>query len=213
MVQKLDWVELEQMAMDLEVEEIEVDKTAPSYAEVYERSETAKKVLEAGKHWDGNEEEMPQWFGHYLQLRDIGFSWRVSTYIAWAGSPKNGRWPEAQVELAEKVLGLTSPRQITEWRKKDPRIDDAITMMQAAPLQEHRADFYAAMVAVGTMHDYKGFSDRKLAFELLEDYVPRSRMDVGRASDKDGAKSLSDAELRKHAGDLYEALEAEEESE
>lgn len=213
MAQKFDWHEIEQLVMDLKVEEIEGDKNAPSYAEVQARSETARQVLEAGGLWPGKEEDkIPQWFGYYLKLRQIGFSWRVSTYIAWAASPKIGRWPETQAELAEKVLGLTSPRQITEWRKKDPRIDDAITMMQAAPLHEHRADIYNALVAVATDPDYKGHSDRKLALELLGDYIPRSRMDLGKASDEDGAKSLSDAELRKHAGDLYETIEAEEES-
>lgn len=205
---KFDWHEIEQLAMDLQVEEIEVDKSAPSYAEVQARSESARQVLEGGGHWpdEGEEKEekkIPQWFEHYLKLREMTFSWRVACYIAWAASPKQMRWPETQAELAEKILGLSSPRQITEWRKNDPRIDDAITMLQAAPLWEHRSDIYGALVEVAADPDYKGHSDRKLALELLGDYVPRSRMDLGKAADEDGAKSLSDAELRKHAGDLY----------
>lgn len=220
---KFDWHEIEQLAMDLRVEEIEVEKTAPSYAEVKARSETAMQVLEGGGLWkdkeEGEEEDkVPQWFEHYLKLREMAFSWRVACYIAWAASPKQMRWPETQAELAEKILGLNSPRQITEWRKKDPRIDNAITMLQAAPLWEHRSDIYGALVEVATDPDYKGHSDRKLALELLGDYVPRSRMDLGKAADDDGAKSLSDAELRKHAGDLYKnvtdpEIEDEEQSE
>lgn len=212
MVQKLDWGELEQLAMNLDVEEVEVDKTAPSYAEVHARSVTARQVLEAGNHWAGNKDNIPQWFPRYLKLRQIGFGWRVSTYIAWAGSPKIGRWPETQDELAKKVLGLTSPRQISEWRKKDPRIDDAITMMQAAPLQEHRADIYKALATVASEPNYKNKPDRQLALELMGDYVPRSRMDLGKAADGDGVKSKTDAELRKHAGDIYKAAKSEEES-
>jgi len=211
MAQKFDWHEIEQLAMSLDVAEIEVDKSAPSYAEVLARSETAQKVLESGDHKD-SEGEPPDWLESYFKLRQIGFSWRVATYIAWAASPKVLRWPENQVELAEKVLGLSSPRQITEWRKKDPRIDDAITMLQAAPLHEHRADIYKALVEVATDPDYKNHPDRKMALEMLGDYVPRSRMDLGKALDEDGAKSLSDADLRKHAGDIYKAQEIEEES-
>lgn len=211
MVQKLDWGELEQLAMNLDVEEVEVDKTAPSYAEVQARSAKALQVLESGEHKD-SEGDPPTWLGFYFKLRDIGFGWRVATYIAWAASPKVLRWPETQADLAEKVLGLSSPRQISEWRKKDPRIDDAITMLQAAPLHEHRADIYKALVTVATNPDYKGHSDRKLALEMLGDYTPRSRMDIGKAADGDGVKSKTDAELRKHAGDIYKAAESEEES-
>ena len=46
MVQKFDWAELEQLAMALDVEEVEVDKTAPSYAEIQARSAKALQVLE-----------------------------------------------------------------------------------------------------------------------------------------------------------------------
>ena len=203
-----DWHEIEQLALDLEVEEIEVDQSAPSYAEVQARSDTARHILEAGNHWE--EDDPPSWLAHYFKLREMQFSWRVACYIAWAASPKAARWPETQADLAEKVLGLSSPRQITEWRKNDPRIDDAIAMLQAAPLWEHRADIYEALVEVAADPDYKGHSDRKLALELLGDYVPRSRMDLGKAADDDKAKSLTDDELRKYAGDLHQSDVAEE---
>ncbi len=203
---KFDWHEVEQIAMNLDVKEIEVDHSAPSYAEVKARSENARKLLEDGGHWEG-EGGSPEWVEHYFKLRQIGFSWRVATYIAWAASPKKERWPETQAELAEKVLGLSSPRQISEWRKSDPRIDDAIVMMQAAPLHDHRSDFYAALIESGTTPDYKNHPDRKLAFEMLGDYVPRSRMDVGKAADDDELKNMTEAELRKAAGDLHKTAE------
>mgnify|MGYP006288239425 CR=1 FL=1 len=202
MVKKFDWHEIEQLAMDLDVEEVEVDEGAPSYAEVKRRSESARKVLDQGEHWA---EEPPKWFEHYAKLKEMFKNWRIACYIAWASSPKIDRWPETQAELAEKVLGLTGPRQISEWRKSDPRIDDAIAMLQAAPLWEHRADIYEALVEVATDPDYKGHSDRKLALELLGDYVPRSRMDLGRAAEGDETSQAPDEELRKHAGDIFNA--------
>ena len=208
-MKKFDWHEIEQLAMDFNVEEIEVDSSAPSYAEVKARSENARKLLDSGEYWKESDDP-PSWLEHYFKLREMKFSWRVACYIAWASSPKVNRWPDTQAELAEKVLGLSSPRQITEWRKKDPRIDDAIAMLQAAPLWEHRADIYEALVEVATDPDYKGHSDRKLALELLGDYVPRSRMDLGKAADDDEAKSMTDEELRKYAGDLHKSINQQE---
>ena len=209
-----DWQVVEQIAMDLDVEEIEVDQSAPSYAEIKARSENARRLLEGGGHWN-KEDESPEWLKHYFRLREIGFSWRVATYIAWAASPKKERWPETQAELAEKVLGLSSSRQISEWRKADPRIDDAIVMIQAAPLHEHRADFYKALIESGTTPDYKNHPDRKLAFEMLGDYVPRSRMDLNKSMGDDDVALKAESELRKAAGEYFEKADqdAEEDEE
>ena len=200
----MDWREIEQLALDLDIDEIEVDENAPSFAEIQARSESARKLLEDGSHWKGPLKEAPTWLEHYFKFREMGFTWRVATYISWASSPKKGRWPETQADLAEKVLGLNSPRQITEWRKKDPRIDDAITMLQAADMQEHRADVIRAHIAVASDPDYKATAERKLYFEMSGDYIPRGRIDVGKALDNDEIKNLSDAELRSRAGDEFE---------
>ena len=202
-MKKMDWREIEQLALDLDIDEIEVDESAPSFAEIQARSESARMLLEDGSHWEKGED--PPWLEHYFKLRELGFTWRVATYISWASCPRKGRWPKTQEELAQKVLGLNSPRQITEWRKKDPRIDDAITMLQAADLQDARADVFDALITVASDPDYKAHSDRKLYLEMTGDYVPRGRIDVGKALDSDEIKNLSDAELRRQAGDEYEA--------
>lgn len=192
-MKKFDWRLIGQLELGLDLEEVDQDPGAPSFGEVRARSEAARKLLEGlvvssgvdAERWG---DEPPEWFGHFIKLLELGFSWRIACYIAWAASPRQGRWPRTQAELATEVLGLSGPRQISEWRKKYPKIDDAIALIQAAPLWEHRADIYEALVAVATSHDYKGHSDRKLALELLGDYVPRSKIDatVG------GARNLSE---------------------
>jgi len=185
-----------------------------SFEEVQARSENARRVLEemccpaartdADSESGGLRGEMApdagwsdsaiSWFSHYLKLRELGFSWRIACYIAWAASPKRERWPKTQEELATEVLGLASARQISEWRRKYPKIDDAIALIQAAPLWEHRADIYAALVEVATDADYKNHPDRKLALEMLGDYVPRSKVEasIGEARD---LSDLTDEEL------------------
>lgn len=193
-----DWREVEQIAMDLDVEEIEVDQSAPSYAEIKARSENARRLLEDGGHWK-KDDEIPEWLAHYFRLRELGFNWRVATYIAWAATPKKERWPKTQAELAENVLGLSSSRQISEWRKANRRIDDAIVILQAAPLHEHRSDFYKALIESGTTPDYKNHPDRKLALEMLGDYVPRSRMDLNKSAEDDDIALMAESELRKAA--------------
>jgi len=206
-VMKIDLRGLEQLDLGLDVEEVDVRGGGLSFEEVRARAMKARRALEDGDSWEQG--EVPQWFEHYLQLRKKGRPWRVAVYVLWAASPKRGRWPATQLELATEVLGLTSDRQIYAWRKKYPEIDDMITMLQAAPLMEHRADIFEALVAVATDADYKAHSDRKLALEMLGDYVPRSKMDLGVAVGSDAVDDLSDEELRRRAG--YMAGEVVEE--
>ncbi len=62
----------------------------------------------------------------YQMLRDQCWPWRVAAYIAWASSPRVGRQPHTQMELAKQILGLTSDRVINTWRKKNPAIDEIV---------------------------------------------------------------------------------------
>lgn len=175
------------------------------------RSETARQVLEdhgrtlatRGDPGRGDlaptdadaEGEDVEWLGMYWQLRDAGWSWRQACYIAWAASPRAERWPGTQEDLATEVLGLTSPRVISTWRKKNPVIDEWVALMQAAPLLERRADVIRALVLSASSADYKSNPDRKLFFEMIGDYVPRSKIDVEREVTIEDLSSLSDAEL------------------
>jgi len=197
-VKKFDWRLIGQLELGLDLDDTVQDPGAPSFEEIQARSEAARQLMERlvvspGADADRWGETPPAWFEHFLKLREW-FSWRIACYIAWAASPKQERWPKTQEDLAREVLGLASSRQISEWRKKYPKIDDAIALIQAAPLWEHRADIYEALVAVATSHDYKGHSDRKLALELLGDYVPRSKVEasIGEARD---LSELTDEEL------------------
>ena len=196
-MKKFDLVELGQMSLGLDVEATEPDVwPGLTPEEQAARAEQARKVLEGGGHW----EKAPDWFGDYAQLRELGFTWRVAVYVAWSATPKAERWPKNQEELATQVLGLSSSQAVSRWRRKDPRIDDAIVMMQSAPLFEHRAGFYKAMIQVGTEADYKGFNDRRMALEMLGDYVPRSQMEVKSKRLVNDLSEMSEEELTALAG-------------
>lgn len=152
------------------------------------------------------------WFADYLRLKEMGFSWRVAAYIAWEASPKGSRWPGSVTDLATEVLGLKSPRVIYTWRKKNPTIDEIISVMQTAPLYEHRRDVIEALIEVASDPDYKGHSDRKLFFEMIGDYVPRSQVDLGKKKiSDDDLSELSDEELRRLTDRLKSSDDSEQE--
>lgn len=119
---------------------------------------------------------VPTYYDQFLALLDAGWPWRVATFIAWAASPKQGRWPKTQEELSQTVLGLTSDRQIAKWRKNNPAIDDLIAKLQVAPMLEHRADVIQALIKSASDPDYKGHGDRKLFLEITGDYTPTSKL-------------------------------------
>jgi hypothetical protein len=159
-----------QLTLPLELEEAVSDQLlAVSPEEARLRSETARSVL-AGVD--------VTWKGEYEKLLEGGWNWRVAAYIAWASSPKASRTPKTQDELAKQHLGLTSDRAINTWRKRNPAIDEMVAVLQAAPLWEHRSEIYAALISVATSPEYKGHNDRKLALELLGDYVPAAKLEA-----------------------------------
>ena len=105
------------------------------------------------------------------------FKPQVAAYIAWASSPAKGRKPGTQAELAS-LLGLKDDRTIRQWRAKDKRIEATIKERQAGPLWAHRRDIFEALVRSASTPDAANFSDRKLALEMMGDYVPKSRLDT-----------------------------------
>lgn len=151
-----------------------------------------------GKIAMGEREVIPRWMDLFKRLMDGGWKWRVAVYIAWASQPKKYRWPETQEELATKCLGLTSDRAIATWRKKNPAIDETISMLQGSIIFDSLPDAFSAMVDVATTADYKGHADRELMFEMAGVYTKSSRitaemvkklgkgnMDAGDLSDQD----------------------------
>ena len=115
------------------------------------------------------------WWADFLELRELGYSWQVTAYIAWASSPKTGRKPETHAELAD-FLGVR-PRTLRKWREVDETIEETVGVMQSAPLLAHRRDVIDALVAVAKDPDPKAHSDRKLFLEMTGDYKPRSTVE------------------------------------
>lgn len=116
------------------------------------------------------------WYNEYVELTKR-YRWQVAAYIAWCASPAVGREPKTQQELAV-VLGYKTDRTLRLWKEQDPTIEETIAVLQAAPLWGHRRDIYEALVRSALLEGSAGHSDRKLALELLGDYVPRSKQAV-----------------------------------
>jgi len=205
-MRRFDWSTLRQLALGLDgIDEV----GGPQDGDAHIRSERARVAFEALRGTPSG----PGWMEDYFRLRDHGWPWRIAAYIAWASSPKRARKPRTLQELATSVLGLTSPRQVYVWLEKNPGIKEAIAMLQAASLWEHRRDVFDALVKVASEPDYKGHADRRLFFEMVGDYVPRSRLDA-RVRDgavaEDDLSHMSDDELRALAQAALKMLEVQE---
>lgn len=188
--------QIEQLSLGLAIDDIadEAEIKKISFDEAMLISDNARRVFE--------DSSTLTWSPDYWRLRNQGWPWRVAAYIAWAASPKQERQPKNQQEFATSMLGLTSDRVIATWRKKNPAIDEVIALLQVAPLFEHRRDIYDALIKSATSPDYKSHPDRKLALEMLGDYIPRAKVDLRRKVDKDDLSDMSDAELAELARKL-----------
>jgi hypothetical protein len=120
---------------------------------------------------------VPAYYEVFLDLLDGGWPPRVAAYIAWASSPRLNRWPKTQDELAQ-LLGLTSDRQFTKWRRNNTAIDNLIAKLQIEPLLKHRADVFSALIESASAPDYKNHPDRRLFTEITGDYVPLSKLEA-----------------------------------
>jgi len=159
-----------QLEFDLDVEEtVSEQSSVISPEEVRLRSEAARQALEGNSGLE--------WMDEYAKLRDGGWPWRVAAYIAWASSP-HPRTPKTQDELAQFHLGLTSDRQISNWRKKNPAIDEMVVVLQASPLWESRAKDFEVLNegAEKAGKDYKFFKHLELKMLMRQDYVPASKL-------------------------------------
>jgi hypothetical protein len=178
--------EYRQIALDLELPEVESDGVSIEEARL--RSEAARGMFEKSGY---------KWGEEYLELRKNGWPWRQAAFIAWAALPKTLRVPKTQEELAQKVLGLTSDRSIMVWRNKNPMIDEMIGLLQSAPLFDYRSEIFKALIENAIKPDYKTHNDRKLALEMLGDYVPASKIaaEITRRIGSNDLVNLSDDEL------------------
>jgi hypothetical protein len=198
---RADLARYEQLRLAIGEEDLE-DEGQVSPAEARARSEAARLALEAlpnpqplpdsgrgeeappsnlppnSKNSEGDNGGIP-WLEEWRRLIGQGWKWRTAAWIAWAASPKVGRWPATQMELATEVLGLTSDRTIIAARKKNPAIDEMVGVMQAAPLMEHIRDINEALAESAQIRGRNGNPDRKLAYEMLHLYQPKVRVEQG----------------------------------
>ncbi len=191
---KLSGANLRQMALgfaidDLECEPESVDGVSPEEAK--RRSITAYQALKdrlkaealAENQAEDKQPSMKNFLGwgdDFYRLLDHGWPWRIAAYIAWASSPRIGRYPRTQEELATEILRLTSDRRISTWRSKYPEIDETIGLMQAAPLMDSRRDAFEALAKSASDPSHHGAQDRKTFFTMTTDYVPHQKVDVER---------------------------------
>jgi len=103
------------------------------------------------------------WYPTYQAIKER-FEWRKAAYIAWAASPKKGRVPALEDDMAQ-LLGYTAARTFRKWKKENPDIDAAIREMKLAPLEEHLADVITAWVDSALIVGRDGHADRKLFLE------------------------------------------------
>ena len=164
--------EFRQLALGLELPKVELDGMDIEEARL--KSEAGRSALFALKGMPGQ----PTWFERFEQLLNGGWPWRQAAYIAWASTPKEGRAPKTQEELAKQVLNLTSDRAISTWRKKNPAIDTMVTLLQSAELWDHRADAFQQLVdgvkKAGT--DYKFAKHLEIFLRMTGDDVPTSQL-------------------------------------
>ena len=179
----------------------DIEERAISFEEARKISEAARQALI--RRYESELappiKVLPNWWEDYLKLIQQGWPWRVACYIAWAASPKKTRQPENLEGLAA-LLGLRSPRAIHTWKQKYPTISHVVALMQVAPLWEHRRDVLEALVEMASLPDYKSFNDRKLFLEMVGDYTPKSKLELGKAA-KGEEGEVSDEELRKWIGE------------
>jgi len=147
-----------------------------SLDEAQRKSDAARRIFEAS-------EKAEPWLDDYFKLRSEGWSWRQACYMVWAALPAASRWPKTQQELATEVLGLTSDRAIRNWRAKNPAMETRIAQLAAGALGKARAEIYAALIQAASNPNPRAHADRKLALEMMGDYVPKQRLDLGMLPD------------------------------
>jgi len=150
--------------------------TSRSEEEATNSENSAKVNPPDGRGGAGAVSEPYAWEAEALELEQQ-YKPQIAAYIAWAASPAKGRLPATQAELAS-LLGLKSDRTIRQWREKDKTIEAEIKTRQASPLWSQRRDIFEALAASASTPDAANHSDRKLALEMLGDYIPRSRQDT-----------------------------------
>ena len=183
-----------------EIEESVVADDFIDPEEASRRSALAKGTLEKllGEPVNlNNDNGVIAWANEYFALLNVGWSWRVAAYIAWASSKKIGRYPDTQAKFAKEILGLNSDRAISTWRKKNESIDEAVGILQTYSMFDYRRDAIEAMGISAANPTKDGNRDRKLLFQMSGDWTPSLKIEDQRNPGTNDLASMSTEELKK----------------
>lgn len=158
-------------------------------------SEAQLKSLGARRIFEAQEGTAEPWMDDYWRLIGEGWSWRQAVYMIWSALPPSQRRPKTQAELATEILGLKSDRVIRDWKSENPAMWAEIAKLMKSVLFKYRPAIYDALVQAASNPNPRAHADRKLAMEMLGDYVPRQKLTVGPETPDDLA-GASDEELR-----------------
>lgn len=203
MIRKVTQLELENFALGVSSAEEADGANVLSVMDVKAREQAFYRTLvQSQKITEG--EQLPSWAEDYERMLSAGMRPRLAAYIAWATMPKKYRYPETQAEFATQVLGLTSDRAISTWRKKFPEIDVMISELQAEKMLEYRPGAFRALGEVASDPSYRANPDRRLFFEMTKDYTPRTKVETTEGTGV-GRKLLNKLK-GKSTAELIEAL-------
>ena len=124
------------------------------------------------------DQPIPSWADIYQTLLNANIRPRIAAYMAWATMPKSKyRYPATQDQMAIEILGLTSDRAITSWRRKYPEIDAMITALQSEEMLEYRPGVIHALGMVASDPSYRANPDRRLFLEVMKE-LPKQKISV-----------------------------------
>lgn len=202
-IRRVTQLELENFAIGVSNAEEADGGALLSVADVRARELMFRKMLMESKKLD-SEEDLPSWADAYQKLLNAGVRARIAAYIAWSTMPKKYRWPETQEKLAVDVLGLSSDRAIATWRKKFPEIDMMIGELQSEEMLEYRPGAFHALGTVASETSYRAAADRRLFFEMTNDYTPKQKIETHEG--KGVGRKLLDQLKKKSTAEMLELL-------
>ena len=170
-------------------------RALPGMAVVLNPLDEAQLVSEEGRELFELRYGEAGWMVDYWELRGAGWSWRQAGYLGGASQPGEGRGAQSLGGFAAVMLGRTSDRVIRKWRERSPAIEVRIKGLTLSMLAKARGDIVQALVTSASNVNPRNHADRKMALEMLGDYVPRQKVGVGLLSEDD-LQELSEEELR-----------------
>lgn len=181
-----------------------------SHAEIVKREMAARLALKDKLDAD----ELPSWAETFVRLMQENIPWKIAVYVAWSSVPKEMRVPRTLNELATEYLGLTSARQIYEWRKHFDGIDTMIGSLQSQEFLEDRADVLHTLKYMAKQPDYKNAKYTDMYLTMTGDLVRTSKLEAflkqnGYSDDDLKGKSVS--ELRSMRTTLLKSIKEQEE--